>query len=384
GLHAYGIALRWHIIGHIPVANMFEAVVSSAWVGVALALVLGLVFRAPVFVFAGALTGFMALILGSYIIPGQGTITSMMGILDDVMLRIHTVLIISSYALIFVAAVIAVVYLFQYYFYKAPGPSMFMGLTTMIAGGLLMGAINWLFVAGPTGASATKHPGVALGAGIAVVILVAVITLLSSMKTRAGMPIALLSLVAVVMSVLLVGNHDFVWQTGIVLASVGLFWAALMGAGMLLPAAQRNFATNAPMLATAGAFVSPTPATMRRPVMAGALPGDESRAKNLPAWLNQLDWCHLIILNMVFIMLFVGLILGAVWADYSWGRPWGWDPKEVFAMNTWIIYAILIHVRYVVKDRGLWTAWLSVAGCLMMAFNWCFVNFFIVGLHSYA
>ena len=87
---------------------------------------------------------------------------------------------------------------------------------------------------------------------------------------------------------------------------------------------------------------------------------------------------------MAFVMLFVGIILGAVWADYSWGRPWGWDPKEVFAMNTWLVYAILIHVRFVVKRRGLWTAWLSVAGCLMMAFNWCFVNFFIVGLHSYA
>lgn len=101
-------------------------------------------------------------------------------------------------------------------------------------------------------------------------------------------------------------------------------------------------------------------------------------------WLQHVDWSHLIILNMVFVMLFVGTILGAVWADYSWGRPWGWDPKEVFALNTWIVYAILIHMRFVTKNKGLWTAWLSVAGCLMMAFNWCFVNFYIVGLHSYA
>ena len=47
-------------------------------------------------------------------------------------------------------------------------------------------------------------------------------------------------------------------------------------------------------------------------------------------------------------------------------------------------FAILIHVRFVVRNKGLWTAWLSIAGCLMMAFNWCFVNFYIVGLHSYA
>ena len=104
----------------------------------------------------------------------------------------------------------------------------------------------------------------------------------------------------------------------------------------------------------------------------------------MPEWLKQIDWCHLIILNLVFVMLFVGTILGAVWADYSWGRPWGWDPKEVFALNTWLVYAVLIHVRFFVANKGVWTAWLSIAGCLMMAFNWWFVNFFIVGLHSYA
>jgi ABC-type transport system involved in cytochrome c biogenesis permease subunit len=73
-----------------------------------------------------------------------------------------------------------------------------------------------------------------------------------------------------------------------------------------------------------------------------------------------------------------------VWADFSWGRPWGWDPKETFALNTWLIYAVLLHVRYVVRNKGLWTAWLSIAGCAMMLFNWFVVNYYIVGLHSYA
>jgi ABC-type transport system involved in cytochrome c biogenesis permease subunit len=63
---------------------------------------------------------------------------------------------------------------------------------------------------------------------------------------------------------------------------------------------------------------------------------------------------------------------------------WGWDPKEVFALNTWLVYAILIHVRLLVRNKGYWTAWLSLAGCGMMAFNWWVVNFYIVGLHSYA
>jgi ABC-type transport system involved in cytochrome c biogenesis permease subunit len=120
------------------------------------------------------------------------------------------------------------------------------------------------------------------------------------------------------------------------------------------------------------------------PALAGALPGDEGRGTAVPEWLQRMDWSHLIMLNMMFVLLFVGIVLGAVWADYSWGRPWGWDPKEVFAMNTWLVYAILFHLRLLVRNKGLWTAWLSLAGCAMMAFNWWVVNFYIVGLHSYA
>lgn len=268
--HTYGVCLRWYILDRIPIANMFEAVIGSALLGVAVGALLELVFRWRVFLLSSHLLGFLALILGGYVIPGGGTITTIMGILDDVMLRIHTLLIIWSYSLIFLAAVIAMVYLIGYY--------------TLWSGG---------------GGRVAALPGVPLGASL---------------------------------------------TSGYSLASL----------------------------------------RQARPIAAGAMPGDEAQARAVPLWLQQVDWCHLIVLNLVFVMLFVGTILGAVWADYSWGRPWGWDPKEVFALNTWLVYAILIHVRFFAKNRGLCTAWLSILGCLMMAFNWCFVNFFIVGLHSYA
>ena len=50
----------------------------------------------------------------------------------------------------------------------------------------------------------------------------------------------------------------------------------------------------------------------------------------------------------------------------------------------WLVYAILIHVRFVTKKRALWTSILSVVGFAAMQFNWWVVNFYIVGLHSYA
>jgi ABC-type transport system involved in cytochrome c biogenesis permease subunit len=112
----------------------------------------------------------------------------------------------------------------------------------------------------------------------------------------------------------------------------------------------------------------------------GLAPGDENRT----GLAKSLDGATMIFLELAFITLWVGTILGAVWAYFSWGRPWGWDPKEVFALNTWLVFLVLLHVRFKVKDKALWTAILAVIGCAVMIFNWVAVNFVIVGLHSYA
>ena len=96
------------------------------------------------------------------------------------------------------------------------------------------------------------------------------------------------------------------------------------------------------------------------------------------------DGVTMLLTELSFVMLWAGIVMGAIWADHSWGRPWGWDPKEVFALNTFIIFALLIHVRWKVRDKGLWTAILAVAGAAVMLFNWIVINFVISGLHSYA
>ncbi|HMD54533.1 MAG TPA: cytochrome c biogenesis protein CcsA [Phycisphaerae bacterium] len=110
---------------------------------------------------------------------------------------------------------------------------------------------------------------------------------------------------------------------------------------------------------------------------------DENRRR--AEFLRQLDAANMVVLQMAFWFLGTGIIFGAVWADYSWGRPWGWDPKETFALVTWIVYLIIVHMRFVTpKYRPDWTAWLSTLGFAVMLFNWIGVNFFLVGLHSYA
>ncbi|MEM1027782.1 MAG: cytochrome c biogenesis protein CcsA [Planctomycetota bacterium] len=100
--------------------------------------------------------------------------------------------------------------------------------------------------------------------------------------------------------------------------------------------------------------------------------------------LADLDNAQLTLMQLAFWLLGVGILLGAYWADHSWGRWWAWDPKETWALITWIVYLIAIHVRFGVRDRGLVTAWLSVIGFIVML--WCYkgVNLLLPGLHAYA
>jgi len=97
-----------------------------------------------------------------------------------------------------------------------------------------------------------------------------------------------------------------------------------------------------------------------------------------------LDGTTMVVMELSFILLWSGIVMGAIWADHSWGRPWGWDPKEVFALNTFLVFLVLVHGRLKVKDKGLWTAVMALAGACVMLFNWIIINFAISGLHSYA
>lgn len=377
GLHAYGIGLRWFILGRIPIANMFEAITWAAWIAVLVGLVIELCYPRRVVLLASNVVGFLALVLGHFVLPG--TLTTMMGILDDVMLRIHTVCITISYVLVALAAVVGVVYLVGYYARRHTSRAIECGLLTALVGTAMWWLSGTIFILVPEAGTVSgfvrapsSTTGFAVLAGVAMVILLVLLF------RRGGGP-AVVSAGLLVLSSLILsyGSREFVIAIGLSLIYAGLAWSAILGLNLAIQMQRQPAHAPVALAGGGGALIE------QRPILAGAMPGDE-RARDLPAWLHSVDWSHLILLNLIFVLLFIGTVLGAVWADYSWGRPWGWDPKEVFALNTWLVYAILIHTRFVTTERGLWTAWLSVAGCLMMAFNWFVVNFFIVGLHSYA
>lgn len=113
--------------------------------------------------------------------------------------------------------------------------------------------------------------------------------------------------------------------------------------------------------------------------------GSPKKPMGVQRTLKDLDTATMTILQLAFWTLGVGTLLGAWWADHSWGRWWAFDPKETWALVTWIVYLIVIHVRFMnLKDRGLTTAWLSVAGFIVMLWTYFGVNLLLPGLHAYA
>lgn len=101
--------------------------------------------------------------------------------------------------------------------------------------------------------------------------------------------------------------------------------------------------------------------------------------------IKEITYINELALTVGLVMLTIGNFLGGQWANESWGRYWGWDPKETWALISIMVYAFVIHARFVPALRGLFAynfmSVLAFASILMTYFG---VNFHLSGLHSYA
>ncbi len=85
-----------------------------------------------------------------------------------------------------------------------------------------------------------------------------------------------------------------------------------------------------------------------------------------------------------FFLLALSIVTGAVWANEAWGAWWSWDPKETWALITWIFYGLALHLRRVRGWRERRFAWLCLGGLACVLFTYFGVNYLLSGLHSYA
>jgi cytochrome c-type biogenesis protein CcsB len=98
---------------------------------------------------------------------------------------------------------------------------------------------------------------------------------------------------------------------------------------------------------------------------------------------EQLDSLSYRTITVGFLLLSVGLVSGAVWANEAWGSWWSWDPKETWALICWLVYAAYLHTRLSRGWQGRRPALVAVAGLVVIGVCYIGVNLLGIGLHSY-
>ena len=102
---------------------------------------------------------------------------------------------------------------------------------------------------------------------------------------------------------------------------------------------------------------------------------------------QQIEYLAVVSRLMLYPALFLlvtGIFIGAVWANVSWGRYWGWDPKEVWALVTMLVYSLAMHSRSMGPFRNaVFFHIFTVVAFLAVLFTYFGVNFVLGGLHSY-
>jgi len=115
-----------------------------------------------------------------------------------------------------------------------------------------------------------------------------------------------------------------------------------------------------------------------------SLSNDNNRNR-ISATIDELTVINFKTLTIGLYLLTIGTFLGAVWANESWGRYWGWDPKETWSLITIIIYSIVIHSRRIPGMKDIFTfnliSLFAFSSVLMTYFG---VNYYLSGMHSYA
>ena len=99
--------------------------------------------------------------------------------------------------------------------------------------------------------------------------------------------------------------------------------------------------------------------------------------------LAQMDYLTYRLVGFGFLFLTIVILSGAIWAEQAWSAFWTWDPKETWALITWIIYAVYLHLRLRRKKDAAFLAWYVVIAVPVVFFTFAGVNTLLPGLHSY-
>ena len=367
----FGFYLRVLISGWAPVTNMYETVIWVSAVSAILGLVLELIYRKTYAALAGSMVALLGTVLAANVPLLDPDIKTLQPVLrSNYWLTIHVLTEVSSYGAFLMAAGLGLIAVFYYLtatYRRSPGftelalpivpglPLLAVGTVGLLASYGYLGP-NWV-----TGNAVFMLSGALAGVG-GMLSIVALASIGGELASRATF-------------------RDDACLADDALASerdVSSVRAATSVQTVMVGEAQGSSA-----LLT---LTKPTVAEMRAMATA-ARPKLDARGRAMQATAAKIKPLSNFIyrtMQVGVLLIAAGTILGGIWADYSWGRFWGWDPKEVWALITLLVYLIPLHGRFAGWFNTFALVVASVVCSLSVIMAWYGVNFVLgVGLHSY-
>jgi ABC-type transport system involved in cytochrome c biogenesis permease subunit len=378
-IEIYGFYLRIMISGWAPVTNMYETVIWVALVTAVLGLALELIYRKIYAATAATGVALMATLLAANVSLLDPEIRSLQPVLrSNYWLTIHVLTIVSSYAAFALAlglGLLATGYYLTATYRRSPG---FVQLIAPALAGLPIGLFGYLAVTGKAGEFVTSETGYYI----------------SFLTALAGMMLVVASVSSILGELIARALFRSYEAAGVV--NMAVEFDEESAETESLQSAQVEGLKKANAAGTTAVMEPPSKVVKSKAAnlvdqirksstqaMEPTSPRERSMM-NTAAKIKPLSTFIYRAMQVGVLLVAAGTILGGVWADYSWGRFWGWDPKEVWALIVLLVYLVPLHGRFAgwVNTFGLVASSVVCFMSVMMA--WYGVNFVLgVGLHSY-
>jgi cytochrome c-type biogenesis protein CcsB len=376
-MHTCAIVVRWATSGHAPLSNIYEMVLVFSWGVVALHEVATGIFELPAL---GAITvpiAALALIL-LQVLPGE--IHPLVPALQSTWLQIHVTLAMISYAGFALAFAVALLYLIKDGVSARGFLSWTSGLVLCVYGAIAGSAVDrglglslpaWDAVAqekvmvDPKQALIVSIPGMGWPFLLVLVLAAATLILNLAQGTQEGR-----------------GWAKRFWLTAVLAQALalGLLLVKTTSGPYFVPAYGQSFDVHL----ASSPFLLAGMATALFASLAWLVV--DWKYNTISAFLPQREMLDALVYKTVaisFPLLTLMIITGAYWANRTWGSYWSWDPKEDWALITWLTYAGYLHMRLTRGWRGRRSAYFAIIGFAIVMFTFFGVTYLLPGLHSY-
>ena len=376
GLEVVGFYLRVRISGWAPVTNMYETVIWVSLVAAILGLTFEGIYRKTFAALAGSATAMLGTVLAANVPLLDPEIKSLQPVLrSNYWLTIHVLTEVSSYGAFLMAAVlglIATLYYLTATYRRSPS---YTELALPLAPGLPLFAVGTLGLMASQGSFGENW------------VTGNFVFYLSALLAGSGGMLVVAACCAIFGEI--IARFQFVDDKSVEVVSVASDTQS--EAARLV---RENAMAGAAVVGQSGSGSTPAVVTLPKPsvaeiraMSAANRPKLDARGRAMQETAQKIKPLANFIyrtMQVGVLLIAAGTILGGVWADYSWGRFWGWDPKEVWALITLLVYLIPLHGRFAGWFNTFALVVASVVCSLSVIMAWYGVNFVLgVGLHSY-